>query len=199
MEILDLRLIGPEALRALLEEERTVWREGLRWDYSATAAMVLRFLESRALNGYAAMEDGRAVGYSFFVIEHFKGLIGDAFVSPAHRDGATEVQLVTHVLETLQATPGIRRIEAQLIHLDTAGVRSHFLSQGFQVHDRQFLFLSIPDADLNPVCSDSLVEVIPWDARWFQAAGELILASYRGHVDSDISDQYRTQAGAARC
>jgi ribosomal protein S18 acetylase RimI-like enzyme len=198
MEILDLRLIGPDALRALLEEETTVWRDVLRWDYAPTATMVLRYLESRALTGYAAVENGRAIGYSFYVIEHCKGLVGDAFVSAAHRDGLTEVQLVTHVIETLQATPGVRRIEAQLINLDTPAVRSHFLSQGFQIHDRQFLFLSVPDKKTDAGPADLPIQIVPWDARWFQAAGDLILASYRGHVDSAISDQYRTPAGAAR-
>jgi ribosomal protein S18 acetylase RimI-like enzyme len=205
MEILDLRLVGPDILRALLEEETTVWREVLRWDYAATAAMVLRYLDSRALTGYAAIENGRAIGYTFYVVEHCKGLIGDAFVSPAHRDGPTELELVTHVVETLQATPGVRRIEAQLINLDTPAVRSHFLSRGFQIHDRQFLCLSVPGketdagaAGLAARPADLSIKIVPWDARWFQGATGLILASYRGHVDSSISDQYRTQAGAAR-
>ena len=205
MEIVDLRLISPDTLRALLEEETAVWLNGLRWDYAATAAMVLRYMESRALTGYAAMESGRAVGYSFYVVEHCKGLIGDAYISAPHRNARTELGLVTHVVETLQATPGVRRIEAQLINLDTPAVRSHFLSQGFQIHDRQFLCLSslgnVADAEpAGPISrpEDRSIKIVPWDARWFQPATELILASYRGHVDSSISDQYRTQAGAAR-
>ena len=154
MEILDLRHLGPEHLRALLAEETTAWREQLRWDYSSTAAMVLRFLEARALTGYAVMEKGRAVGYSFYVLESYKGLIGDAFVSPAYRDGSTEVRLITHVLETLQATPAIRRIEAQLLNLDTAAIREHFISLGFECFDRQFLFLALPQATLRPASED---------------------------------------------
>ena len=198
MEVLDLRLVATEDLRPLLEEERIVWRDTLRWDYSATAAMVLRFMEARALTGYAIMEAGRVIGYSFYVIENSKGLIGDAFISREFRNGSHEVRLMTHVLETLQATPGIRRIEAQLLNLDGPAIRQHFLSQGFHGYDRQFLFLSLPDAGEFAATYDAALRLEEWDSRWFQAAAGLIRASYRGHVDSAISDQYRTQAGAVR-
>lgn len=198
MEILDLRLTVPEDLRALLDEEKAVWQDTLRWDYSATAAMVLRFVEARALTGYAVIEQGRAVGYSFYVIENSKGLIGDAFISREFRNGSHEVRLMTHVLETLQATPGIRRIEAQLLNLDGPAIRQHFLSQGFHGYDRQFLYLSLPDAGKFAGTYDAGLRLEEWDSRWFQAAAGLIRASYHGHVDSAISDQYRTQAGAVR-
>jgi ribosomal protein S18 acetylase RimI-like enzyme len=175
-----------------------VWRETLRWDYSATGAMVLRFMEARALTGYAMLEGTRVIGYSFYVIESSKGLIGDAFIHPEYRNGLHEVQLMTHVLETLRASPGLRRIEAQLLNLDGAAVREHFESLGFQGYDRQFLHLSIPGVGGFPAAEDSAVQMMEWDPRWFQAAAGLILKSYRGHVDSAISDQYRTQAGAVR-
>jgi len=198
MEVLDLRLIRTEDLRPLLEAEGAVWRENLRWDYSATGAMVLRFMEARALTGYAVLEGSRVVGYSFYVMESGKALIGDAFVHPEYRGGEHEVQLMTHLLETLQATPGLRRIEAQLLNLDGAAIREHFQSIGFQGYDRQFLYLAIPDAGGFPAAEDTAVRIVEWDSRWFPAAAGLILESYRGHVDSAISDQYRTQAGAVR-
>jgi len=81
---------------------------------------------------------------------------------------------------------------------DGAAVREQFRSVGFQGYDRQFLFLSIPDGGGFPAAEDSLVQIVEWDSRWFPAAAALILESYRGHVDSAISDQYRTQAGAVR-
>jgi ribosomal protein S18 acetylase RimI-like enzyme len=198
MEILDLRLLTPADLQPLLEEEKAVWHEQLRWDYSATAAMVLRFMEAHALSGYAVMEDGRAVGYSFYVLENYKGLIGDAFLRPAFRNGERELRLITHVLETLQATPAIRRIEAQLLNLDTATVRRQFLSHGFQAFDRQFLYLVIPGAELESPAEEFPALIEPWDTRCFQAASRLILEAYRGHVDSAISDQYQSQAGTTR-
>ena len=198
MEILDLRLIRSQDLLPLLEEERVAWRDRLRWDYSATAAMVTRFMDARALNGYALREGGRVVGYAFYVVEYGKGLIGDAFISAAFRDGVNEVQLATHMLETLQATPGLRRIEAQLLNLDCEPLRQHFCSQGFQLFERQFLFLSIADAAVDAGLGAPPAILEPWDSRYFQAAAGLIQSAYRGHVDSRISDQYQTQAGTVR-
>ncbi|HEY7615963.1 MAG TPA: GNAT family N-acetyltransferase [Terriglobales bacterium] len=198
MEILDLRLISRQDLEPLLQEERTLWRDFLRWDFSSTAAMVIRFLEAHALTGYAAVEDGRAVAYSFFVYENHKGLLGDAFVSPSFRDGVTEVRLLTHVLETLQATPGIQRVEAQLLQLDGAGVRELFRSQGFRVFDRRFLFLGLSGTPAFFPPSALALEVRPWEMRWFTEAAGLITRAYHDHVDSAISDQYWSQAGATR-
>jgi ribosomal protein S18 acetylase RimI-like enzyme len=160
--------------------------------------MVTRFLDAHALTGYAAVEDGRAVAYSFFVYENHKGLIGDAFVSPSFRDGVTEVRLLTHVLETLQATPGIQRVEAQLLHLDGLAVRELFHAQGFRVYDRRFLFRALSEAPpVSPPPSLAL-EIRPWDTRWFVPAAALITRAYHEHVDSAISDQYWSQAGATR-
>ncbi len=199
MEILDLRLLRPSDLEPLLEEEQLVWMESLRWDYSATASMVCRYLQGRALTGYAAVEDGRAVAYSFYICEGHKGLIGDAFVSRRFRDGTIETRLLTHLVETLLATPTVRRVEAQLIQMDTANVREFFRSQGFETYDRKFLLLELapknaPDRRV-PVPN---VNLKAWEGRWFSDAADLITRAYRAHIDSRISDQYLSRAGAER-
>lgn len=198
MEILDLRQLRATDLEPLLEEEKQVWQDRLQWDYSATAALVLRFVEARALAGYAAVEGRRAIGYSFFVYEDHKGLIGDVFVSGSFRDGATETSLLLHGIETLQATPGIRRIEAQLLHVADESVRQCFLSHAFQHYPRQFLIRSLPeDLPLVPPC-DAGIEIVRWNARYFSEAARLIARAYQGHVDSAISEQYRSPAGATQ-
>ena len=198
MEILDLRLLRPRDLEPLLEEEKQLWRSRLQWDYSNTAAWILRFMETRALAGYAAVEQGRPVGYSFFVYEDYKGLIGGFFVSGEFCNGETESRLVTHVIETLQATPRIGRIEAQFIHFSSEPVRQCFLSQDFQSYGRKFLYFRLADGLPLPVSNDSGVDLVSWKPRWFPEAAQLITRAYRGHVDSQISDQYRTRAGAMR-
>ena len=218
MEILDLRQLRSKDLAPLLEEEQRIWQSRLHWDYSHTTALILRFVDAQALTGYAAVEGGRAVGYSFFVCEDHKGLIGDAFVSNSFRNGATEVRLMTHVIETLQATPGIRRIEAQLMNFGGEPVRQWFASQGFQSYGRKFMCRGLEDGLPNfPNSNQSHdrqgvvnpdqapfptrhpeVEIAGWDPRWFSEAARLITRSYHGHVDSQISDQYRSHVGAMR-
>src|SRR5215470_12149109 len=58
MEILDLRHFSSTDLRPLLEDEIAVWARLLSWDYSGSAEMILRYLDSKILPGYAAIERG---------------------------------------------------------------------------------------------------------------------------------------------
>src|SRR6266403_2449419 len=81
VEILDLRHYTSADLRPLLDREAEVWAERMTWDYRSSADMILRYIDSKILPGYTAIENGRVVGYSFFVYEGSKGVIGDLFVS----------------------------------------------------------------------------------------------------------------------
>jgi hypothetical protein len=142
VEILDLRHFSSADLRPLLEDEIATWAKLLSWDYSGSAEMILRYMDAKILPGYAAIERGSVFGYSFFVYEQNKGVIGDLFV----RDGGrtpnrheVEERLLTHVIETLQQSPGIHRVEAQLLAHDTGEVVRPFLQQGFSRHPRVFI------------------------------------------------------------
>src|ERR1700739_59156 len=142
MEILDLRHFAGIDIRPLLEEEITTWGKLLSWDYTTSAEMILRYMDAKILPGYAAIERGSIFGYSFFVYEQSKGVIGDLFV----RDGGrtlnrleVEERLLTHVIETLQQSPGIHRVEAQLLPHETGEVARPFLAQGFSRHPRVFM------------------------------------------------------------
>src|ERR1041384_8135537 len=148
MEILDLRHFSSSDLRPLLEEEAELWRHLLSWDYRASTEMILRYVDARILPGYAALEKGRVCGYSFFVYEGSKGVIGDLFVDGERERYTTptehpvETRLLAHVIETLQQSPGIHRIEAQLLVHPASAVARPFLQEGFQRHPR--LFMTLP-------------------------------------------------------
>lgn len=201
MEILDLRHFSSADLRPLLEDEIALWARLLAWDYSGSAEMILRYLDSKILPGYAAIERGSVFGYSFFVYEQSKGVIGDLFVrdggrTPNRRE--VEDRLLTHVIETLQQSPGIHRVEAQLLAHDTGEVVRPFLQQGFSRHARVFMTLDITKgpATAPPLPPD--FEMRPWSEHEYQAAAAVITAAYRNHVDADINDQYRTLSGSLR-
>src|SRR5436309_14603809 len=113
--ILDLRHFSSADLRPLLYKESAEWMRSLCWDYSGSAEMVLRYMDAKILPGYAAVENGRVQGFSFFVYEGSKGVLGDLFVDrDARGTAATETALLKHVLETLQGSPGVLRIEEEL-------------------------------------------------------------------------------------
>ncbi len=206
MEILDLRHFSSADLRPLLEDEIAMWGRLLSWDYTTSAEMILRYMDAKILPGYAAIERGSIFGYSFFVYEQSKGVIGDLFVRDSVRDASrgsdrheVEERLLTHVIETLQQSPGIHRVEAQLLAHNTGEVARPFLQQGFSRHPRVFMNFDIgkhPQASL-PTLPPQF-EIRPWSEQEYQSAAALITAAYRGHVDSEINDQYRTLSGSLR-
>jgi ribosomal protein S18 acetylase RimI-like enzyme len=191
--------------------------ELLSWDYSTSAEMILRYMDAKILPGYAAIERGSIFGYSFFVYEQSKGVIGDLFVREYVREYArdsvrdavrgsdrheVEERLLTHVIETLQQSPGIHRVEAQLLAHHTGEVARPFLQQGFSRHPRVFMNFEIgkhpPAVAQTAAPLAAQFEIRPWSEQEYQSAAALITAAYRGHVDSEINDQYRTLTGSLR-
>ena len=216
MEILDLRHFSSADLRPLLEDEVREWSRVLSWDYAGSAEMILRYVDAKILPGYAAIERGRILGYAFFVYEGSKGVIGDLFVASSGRlpdPHEVESRLLLHVIETLQQSPGIHRVEAQLLVHEAGVVAKPFVEQGFQRHPRLFMVLPLADARMNNVRMNDMlrndalkaaapmdheIEVRRWSEQDYQPAAAVITTAYRGHVDSEINDQYRTLSGSLR-
>ena len=201
MEILDLRHFSSADLRPLLEDEIEVWGRRLSWDYRASSDMILRYADTKVLPGYAAVERGSVCGYSFFVYEGSKGVVGDLFVANGGRlaqPREVENRLLTHVIETLQQSPGIQRVEAQLLLHETGEVSEPFTRQGFQQHQRLFMLLPLAAGDPAPGFSSPDIEIRRWHEQDYQPAAGLITMAYRGHVDSQINDQYRSLSGSLR-
>jgi ribosomal protein S18 acetylase RimI-like enzyme len=201
VEILDLRHFSSVDLRPLMDDETRAWARLLAWDYNGSAEMILRYVDAKILPGYAAIERGRIFGYSFFVYEGSKGVVGDLYVSNGDRLPDTrevEVKLLTHVIETLQQSPGIHRVEAQLLAHDTGSVARPFLEQGFQRHPRLFMVLDLRDNVSRSSPPHPEIEIRRWTEADYQPAAAVITAAYRGHVDAQINDQYHTLAGSLR-
>jgi len=201
-EILDLRHFSSADLRPLLDEEVETWGETLAWDYRSSSEMILRYVDAKILPGYAAVERGSLVGYSFFVYEGSKGVIGDLFVSPRRAEmRAVEVRLLEHVIETLQQSPGVHRVEAQLLAHHTGEVAAPFVSNGFQRFRRLFLSLKLAGREGAPIAASRALKHVAirrWTEADYQPASGIITAAYRAHIDSEINDQYRTNAGSLR-
>jgi ribosomal protein S18 acetylase RimI-like enzyme len=201
VEILDLRHFSAADLRPLLENEVERWARFLSWDYSGSAEMILRYVDAKILPGYAALARGRILGYSFFVYEGSKGVIGDLFSNngmPSENTNEIESRLLMHVIETLQQSPGVHRIEAQLL-LHRAGVVARpFVEQAFHRHVR--LFMTLPMGSVGNLAkrTGAEIEIRRWSDQDYQAAAAVITAAYRGHVDGQINDQYRSLSGSLR-
>lgn len=199
LEILDLRHFSASSLRPVLDAESRVWSEQLHWDYRSSADLLLQYLDSHMLPGYVAIENGRVCGYAFCVYEDRKAIIGDAF---SFSEQATEVegQLLQHLVELLQHSPGIDRIECQLL-LHKHGLHTEFFRHaGFKVFKRLFMELdlaSFTPLEPRPALAEGF-SLHTWRDNDFHAAGYLIADAYNGHLDAFINDQYRSVSGSLR-
>jgi ribosomal protein S18 acetylase RimI-like enzyme len=199
VEVLDLRHFGSADLRPLLDQEVERWGETLAWDYRSSSEMILRYIDAKILPGYAAIERGNIVGYSFFVYEGSKGVIGDLFVSPDRPDARViEANLIEHVIETLQQSPGVHRVEAQLLAHNTGDLTEPFTSNGFHRYRRLFLCLDFAAHATPKAQAADGIQIRRWTDADYQPSAGIITASYRAHIDSEINDQYRTSAGSMR-
>jgi ribosomal protein S18 acetylase RimI-like enzyme len=198
VEILDLRHYSGADLRPLLEKEAEYWAREMAWDYHSSVEMILRYVDSKILPGYVALENGRIAGYSFFVYEGSKGVIGDLYADPQSQGEQIRTQLLTHSIETLQQTPGIQRVEAQLLAHPTGAVAVPFLNEGFRGFRRLFMELPIASDAPPTFPGGSDIEIRRWAEADFQNAAHVITQSYTGHIDSDINDQYRSVSGSLR-
>jgi ribosomal protein S18 acetylase RimI-like enzyme len=206
LEILDLRHFPAQKLRPLLEQQAEVWNQRLHWDYRPSTELLLQYLDSRILPGFVALDRGRIVGFCFCVYEGHKAVIGDIYASRYEAAPLAIVQTLTrHILETLEASPDTRRIEAQLLLFDEGVLIPVFASaicrdSRFQVFPRLFLQLNLAGptnaVPANPFPPD--IELCRWSPTFYNPTAELIQNAYLNHLDSDINDQYRTLAGSQR-
>jgi ribosomal protein S18 acetylase RimI-like enzyme len=197
MQIVDLRQVRSRALEDLFAEEIVRWREELRWDYRPSVDLIRRFVDSRALGGYVATEGAQPIGYGFYVVEDHKGLIGGLFVSPRFEPAPITQRLLGEMLSALRATPRLHRIESQLMPFGTE-IDPAFLSKDFCLHTRQFMLLPLSEAHLTATPLSAGLRIDPWNDRSFESAARLIQLAYADHVDAEINDQYRSEAGGIK-
>jgi len=197
-EIVELRRLDARILEPLLEEETAAWWDTLEWDFQKSADLVRRFVDLRALNGHALVEDDRAIGYIYYVLEDHKGLMGDLYVMREHRSVERENLLLATALESIMAYPQVTRIESQLMMLEFSSRRTIPAGGRLSAFDRNFMRIDLRRAALAPGRVRRPVFIDRWTDQHLDASAHLIAAAYFGHVDSRINDQYRSAAGARR-
>ena len=210
-EIIDIRHFEVSEFSELLEAEARAWNQQLYWDFTSSARVISNCLKEKRLSGYALALDGVVRGYCFFFCDGEKGLMGDLFVSPAPTGLQQALQLLEHANETLLATPGLRRVEAQLPHYTFEELEANFTSWNYSSYRRRFMSLSLPQwhpqapSGYMPSApawraAPSLDEfwITPCDKKYAREAAELLYGAYHDHIDAAINDQYISLAGATR-
>lgn len=197
MNIVDLRQTTVRQLEPLLVEEARHWREELHWDYRSALDLIKRFLDAHALSGSVAFVNGGAVGYSFYVLEDHKGLIGGLYVSPVQEQEPVGRRLLDEMLFTMRALPQLRRIEAQLMPFG-GPVDDALKDQGFRLYTRQFMLQDLRRTIDPSKSAPSGLRLDRWNDRYFEPCAKLIYLAYANHIDGDINDQYRSRHGALK-
>ncbi len=215
IEILDLRHFAAPMLHPVLEAECELWSQRLHWDYHASSGLLIQYINTHMLPGYAALEAGQVTGYTFCVYEESKAIIGSVFaLSGSHPDAESadkssacevcspyeiERTLLRYLLELLVNSPQIDRVESQLL-LQPSGFHADvFREANFQIYRRFFMVRSLAGFWRTPrVDLPAGLELRAWRDEDLNSAGSLIAESYRDHPDSVINDQYRTVYGSRR-
>jgi len=199
LRLVELTRVKPADLEPVLAEEVTSWHDRLEWDFRNSASLVHRFLDLHALNGYCLLEGEHPVGYAYYVGEERKGLIGDLYVMNRAVSALGEYALLEAVLTALARSAGVRRVESQLMMLRATPPSQVPMQNYSRAWPRHFMSIDLSDAMGIPIVRPrAAVSIEPWSERRQDDAAALIADSYRGHVDSDINDQYRSPAGARR-
>ncbi len=225
IEILDLRHFAAPVLRPVLDAEGECGSSGCTGTIGPRHELLMQYLDSHMLPGYAAVEDGQVSGYAFCVYEETKAVIGDVFALPSsptelvkagtpicscrrHPASAQKRRLprtrlkqtlLKHLFETLLNSPQIDRIESQFC-CTLRDLMQHF-SRGRV--SRYFAVSSwcsdCRDAGIRRawICPPTS-NCAPWREEDLSPAGRLISDAYRGHPDSIINDQYRSVNGSQR-
>jgi ribosomal protein S18 acetylase RimI-like enzyme len=202
LELLDLRHFSARQLRPLLEAEARIWEQRLRWNYDSSTELLLQYLDSRILPGFVALDRGKITGYTFCVYEGHKAVVGDPFAlagDPEQSPQITEI-LLHRLIELLLNSPNIGRIESQLLLHNAGSIDRSFLDAGFESHPRLFMEYDLQASaqNLDGLRPTGDIELIPWSSIYYQVAAELIHASYAGHIDAKINDQYCSLHGSLR-
>ncbi len=209
-EIIDIRRFEAQDFAALLETEAAAWRQDLRWDFTSSMRVITNCLREKRLLGYALVDRGRIRGYCFYFYDGEKGLIGDLFVENASVTLDDARRLLGHVVETMVATPGLRRVEAQLPHFSYEQLDPCFGALSFVGYRRRFMALDLGRAAPHAAAGGSLSGawpengaaeeflIVPWERRYDREAAEILFETYRLHVDAVINDQYGSVAGTTR-
>jgi ribosomal protein S18 acetylase RimI-like enzyme len=195
--LVELRDVTSAYLDPLLQEETEEWRTQLSWDYRPSADLVRRFVDMRALTGFALPGPVSAAGYAYYVCEDGKGLIGGLYLGLAQRTIENENTLLTAILDAMWRTPGTRRVEAQLMMLSSPLSRPMPYPRSVRAFPRKFFEASLAAIESLPP-REPKVAISPWAENRQDDAARLVAAAYAGHVDSNINDQYRSAGGARR-
>lgn len=194
----DLRQLSGNDLIPLLDEETEWWEQVLQWDFRASAELVVKFIDMKALSGCALLVDGVVAGYTYFILEDNKGLLGDVYLMRRYREIELEYRLVERSIDMLVAECKVHRVESQLLLSASPLERPMPYSPMLRSHHRLFMVRECGVTPLRETRAGDNLLFESWREERIEDAAMLLWHGYFGHIDSLINDQYQTFSGSRK-
>jgi hypothetical protein len=177
--------IDSEQLEDIFQQELQCWQKELFWDYHPAGSLIRKYVSSRSLPGWAVRTaQGPLSGYSYYVVNHPVGHIGNLYVRSECATPRTYSHLLDKTLQSLNSSSRIQRIESQLFAFNCD--LTHLLeSHGFVAVERHFLPLCLNQSKNGQLKGDEPKDfrILKWEKRFFSPAAEVIYDSYQVSPD----------------
>ena len=199
-EITIIPIAGAEltGLERLFDEECAEWLDLLKWDYKGASMLIRDVARQHQLSGFVAMSTNTVIGFAYYVIEGSRCSIGDIYISKPWRGIGVDKELAIAVLDKLDRTRRLRRIESQYVGVGNQEADALFRQRGFERLERSYMLVDLETSE-NRARSSELkdISIRPWRQDDFEQSARVIHRSYRGKYDSRINSQYKTVQGCA--
>jgi ribosomal protein S18 acetylase RimI-like enzyme len=197
LKYFPIKHLDDNLLLPLMEEEEKAWMSDLGWDYSSIRQILVSFVKQKLLPGYVAVaKEKEAIGYTYFLVNQAKGIIGALYVSKTSRSQDAVEELLSLTISCLKESQNIKRVEAQIMPFHNLNFTATFTQHGFSYYPRYYLDLDL-DAYTSRLDTPSVEKIVPWDSVYLERAAEMTLMSYRDQTDAEICEDYRTKAGCS--
>jgi ribosomal protein S18 acetylase RimI-like enzyme len=193
IKYLPLSFLNQNSFQPLMQEEEAAWLADLGWDYAPIQQILASFIRQKLLPGYGAISENRLLGYTYFLVNQAKGIIGAIYASKSGPGQHIDEKLLSLTIEALHENPQIKRIEAQIMPFHGAQLTPTFARNGFNCHPRYYLSLKLND--FRSLKSNSEDKIVAWDSHRLRQAAEMTAASYYNQLDAVLCEDYRTIAG----
>jgi ribosomal protein S18 acetylase RimI-like enzyme len=194
LKYLPISYLDENALLPLMQEEEKAWMSDLSWDYSPIRQILISFIKQKLLPGYAAVNAKSTIGYTYFLVNQAKGIIGALYVTRTSAAQEAVEELLSLTISSLKDSQNIKRVEAQIMPFNNLGFTATFTQHGFSYYPRYYLDLDLKNYR-NTTASPPLEQIIPWSSAYLERASEMSMISYQNQTDAEICEDYRTKEG----